>query len=226
MAAMDIEALRWRIAETIAWCTRRGPMPDVASATRLRTPELCPAGFSYVTDDDGYTSMEPSLGSLKSEGLMSVFEGVAARAGMLRTDNIYPSAPAHDLAGGRLLCYAPYENLAEGVEEQETQGYFDLEAVPPWDTWICFVDEPSRLHARPQGQDSWYNPFLISWVPPDLVSIVEEGGRNTSTTYALAWADELDSAFFAQLRAANVLPPITHADDPTGERHTSGDSTA
>lgn len=203
--ALNMDALKWRLAETIAWCTRHGSMPDAASAAiELRTPELCPRGFIYSTDEYGYADLDPSLGSQESRALTDVVEEVAKlRVDQLELGNIHPLAPAQHLAGGRLLCYAPYENLAEGVEEQETQGYFDVRAVPPWDTWLWFAAQQTRLQKRPFGQEFWYETYLISWVPPELVDIVDMGSR-TSTTYALAWADELDSELLAHLRAANI----------------------
>lgn len=203
---LDIDALKWRLAEAIAWCTRHGSMTDAASAvTKLRTPQLCPPGFTYMTDKHGYTHMEPSLGSQEPQALTDIVEAVARlRVDQLRLNNSYPLAPAQHLAGGRLLCYAPYENLAEGVEEQETQGYFDVDAVPPWDTWLWFVIEQTRLQKRPHGHEFWYDTYLVTWIPPDLIDVVDMGAVATSTTDALAWADELDSELLTQLRAANV----------------------
>jgi hypothetical protein len=67
--------------------------------------------------------MEPSLGGLGLELLTNAVEAVAKlRVEQLKLSDSYPLAPAQHLAGGRLLFYAPHENLAEGVEEQETQG--------------------------------------------------------------------------------------------------------
>ena len=179
-------------------------MTDAASAaTRLRTSQLCPTSFIYATDKYGYTCMEPSLGSQKPEALKEIVERVARlRADQLKLSNNYPLALAQHLAGGRLLYYAPYENLAEGVEEQETQRYFDVNAVPPWDTWLWFVTQQTREQNRPY---LWYDTYLISWVPPELVDVVDKGAVATSTTHALEWADELDSELFAQLTAANIL---------------------
>jgi hypothetical protein len=40
-----------------------------------------------------------------------------------------------DLTGGRLLAYFPDNNLACGVAEVESQGFFDTNNIPPYDTW-------------------------------------------------------------------------------------------
>jgi hypothetical protein len=147
--------------------------------------------------------MKPSLGFQEPEALKEIVEVLARlRADQLKLSNGYPMAPSQHLAGGRLLCYAPYENLAEGVEEQETQGYFDVNAVPPWDTWLWFVTQQTRELNRPY---LWYDSYLISWVPPELVDVVDKGAVATSTTHALEWADAVDSDLFTQLREANIL---------------------
>jgi hypothetical protein len=203
----NIDTLKWRLAEAIVWCTTRGSISDAAIAARnLRTPELCPPGFVYSKDNYGYTRMDPSLGSLKAGAFRNVVEEVATlRVRQLKVNNIYPLAPAQDLAGGRLLCYAPYENLAEGVEEQETQGYFDVEALPPWDTWLWFLDQQTQLGRPRHKQWHWYSTYMICWAPPELVDIVDKGAVGTSTTDALEWADDLDSDLFSQLREAGII---------------------
>jgi hypothetical protein len=150
--------------------------------------------------------MKPSLGSQEPGTLTRLVDEVAKlRADQLRRTGLYPSTRDLPLVGGRLLCYAPHENLAEGVEEQETQQYFDVHAVPPWDTWLWFTTQQTRLLKRPYGQEFWYDAYLISWVPTELVDVVDEGAVQTSTTHALEWADEMDSTLFAELRAAGIL---------------------
>ena len=208
-SSLNMDTLTWRLAETIAWSTRHGSITDAASAaTKLRTPQLCPTGFIYTTNIHGYTCMEPSLGSQKSEALKEVVERVAKlRADQLKLSNSYPLAPAQHLAGGRLLCYAPYENLAEGVEEQETQGYFDVNAVPPWDTWLWFVTQQAREQNRPY---LWYDTYLISWVPPELVDAVDKGAVATSTTHALEWADELELGAFRAASSHSAFGCCSH----------------
>jgi hypothetical protein len=204
-SAMNIDPSLWRIAETIAWCTQHGVLaePSIA-AYKLRTPELCPPGHCYARDEHGYTALEPSLGSLRPDALTMLVDEVAQlRASHLRASGLYPLRPASHLAGGRLLCYAPHENLAEGVEEQETKGYFDVQAVPPWDTWLWFTTQQTRLKSH-FGQEFWYRSYLISWIPPELKELVDEGAVQTSTTHALEWADKMESMLFARLRAVSM----------------------
>lgn len=57
---------------------------------------------------------------------------------------------------GRLLGFYPRETIFDGVSAEETGGFIDGTNTPPWDTWICMVDE-----------------LLISWVPPQMVEDVD-----------------------------------------------------
>jgi hypothetical protein len=63
-----------------------------------------------------------------------------------------------DASVGKLLLYAPAENLADGAARYASKGFFDVDNVPPWDTWVSF----SR-------------GILLSWVPPQLVPLAQSG---------------------------------------------------
>jgi hypothetical protein len=69
-----------------------------------------------------------------------------------------PTVVSSDLAGGRLLVYAPDENVEDGASLYLSKGYFDELDAPPWDTWVCYFDR-----------------HLISWVPPCLLDLVQAG---------------------------------------------------
>src|SRR6185437_8527110 len=60
--------------------------------------------------------------------------------------------------GGRLLLYVPSENLACGAAEASSNGFFDVNNVPPWDIWVQFSDGT-----------------LVSWVPPALIDVAQMG---------------------------------------------------
>jgi hypothetical protein len=80
------------------------------------------------------------------------------RATQLRLDHRYPADSLDDLAGGRLLQYSPDENLCDGAAQYSSKGFFDVDNVPPWDTWVCFVES-----------------YLVSWVPPQLMELASIG---------------------------------------------------
>ena len=80
------------------------------------------------------------------------------RAERLRHEGRYPRSILGGLGNGRLLEYVPEDNLFDGAARYASKGFFDVDNVPAWDTWICFF----------QGH-------LINWVPPQLLGLVNDG---------------------------------------------------
>lgn len=133
----------WRRAMEVARGVQSLPMPG---STYLRSPGLNPsAALDEVKDE--------------AQRQRIVEEVVKARAQLLRGSHTGIAwVETLDLAGGRLLLYFPAENLADGAAEVASGGVFDVNNVPPWDTWVAYT---SRT--------------LISWIPPWLESLVEDG---------------------------------------------------
>ncbi|HYP21020.1 MAG TPA: hypothetical protein VEY08_13180 [Chloroflexia bacterium] len=204
----DILAFRWRLAETIAWCEMRASVEDPRNS--LRTPALLPEGFIFTKTSDGYTTMEPRLGQKTVSELQVIVDTLAeTRAQLLRLEQRYPEAPANDLGGGRLLFYNPYDNLAETVEEVYSDGFFELHAIPPWDTWLYFIEADMPREARVPPWYHWHNKWLVSWVPGALIELAH-AGRMTSSTDAIRWAEDMDMTLLKQLREAGILSPQTN----------------
>jgi hypothetical protein len=107
------------------------------------------------------------------------------RAAFLRQRDAYPQSISSDLAAGRLLAYEPDENVTDGASRHQSKGYFDGDDAPPWDTWVCYVDRS-----------------LISWVPPALLNLVQEGVA-VNCVDCIHWIDEgfLDKLHPASSRA-------------------------
>jgi hypothetical protein len=80
------------------------------------------------------------------------------RAAQLRLEDRYPSPLLGHPDSGRLLLYAPNENLFDGAAQYTSKGFFDVNNIPPWDTWVCFFEK-----------------YLVSWVPPQLVELASQG---------------------------------------------------
>lgn len=133
------EVLLVRLSETIEWCSSRTDVS--APATCLRSLELSP---------------NPLAGS-PAEVVLSV---ACHRQVALRWPRLPPPA---DLAGGRLLAFAPSDSLSDGCAEQETGGFLNTENAPPWDTWIGVIREIT-------GRE-----YLLSWIPPAFVELVSLG---------------------------------------------------
>lgn len=139
--------LRPKITETKQWQNAMallkqirdslGPMDRV-----LRTPELKP---SFGLDEFGDDAL----------WAQAVTEVVARRS---RLTAGTPAEERDMSVGGRLLLYSPSENLACGAAEASSNGFFDVNNVPPWDIWIEFSEGT-----------------LVSWVPPGLLDVAQMG---------------------------------------------------
>jgi hypothetical protein len=72
---------------------------------------------------------------------------------------------------GRLLGYLPDENLADGAAEDSSEGFFDLNNMPPWGTWVGLAPKEVRMYVD-KGV-----PYrvLIAWVPRELVELAKRG---------------------------------------------------
>ncbi len=66
------------------------------------------------------------------------------------------------LEKGRLVVWMPDDIIPDGVGEIETKGYLDCYDMPPWETWVAYVD------GQPKER-----PHLVSWVPEPFVDPVQ-----------------------------------------------------
>ena len=107
--------------------------------TKLRSPELKP---SFGLDQFGDNALWAK----------AVAEVVAKRS------RLTAGKSAEKSAGGRLLLYSPSENLACGAADVRSNGFFDVNNVPPWDIWVDFSEGT-----------------LVSWVPPALLDVAQMG---------------------------------------------------
>jgi hypothetical protein len=191
----DLSELRIRLAETIAWSSARS-FPGVG---RLRTAELRPSLLGPLQSD--------TMGEWGDADIRrSVVETVAdERARLLHAAGGYPQKAYGDLAGGRLLLYAPDDNLFDGAAEFSSQGFFDVNNAPPWDTWVCYVRDSEQERQIWAGYER-YEAFsvLVSWVPPSLLKPAHEGIW-ANPEQCIAWADTVDCTFTRSLVAAGLL---------------------
>lgn len=133
--------------QTIAWCSPRVDSSDPAAS--FRSGRLRP----WV---------------LASDRAATVRHVLIHRAGLDRTVGLAePVSGIEDLGDGRLLAYFPDLNLFDGAAEDETRGFFDVENVPPWDTWTGLFHDDDGV-----GDLSVY---LVSWVPLVFLETVQRG---------------------------------------------------
>lgn len=145
---IQIDYLRRSLIETKAWCELTPIRPP---GTRFRSPELNPNG-----------NLDPVHHS------SSLVESVCRRRAELLKELKAPLP--HELGkNGQLLVFYPGLSLFDGAAELSSEGYFNSDNEPPWDTWVYFGETPPSL----EPED--YRFFLLSWVPDNYLSIVQRG---------------------------------------------------
>jgi hypothetical protein len=120
-------------------------------------------------------ALRPLAQSLAQSGAdhTAIVEQVAeARSQILRDSGVYSESQSSEPRTARLLLYAPQDNLACGTAEYLSLGFFDVDNVSPWDTWILMLGK-----------------YLVSWVPPQLVRLVQEG-LDVNPEQCILWAND------------------------------------
>ena len=166
-----IAILKVALGETVSWCSTR-PSVRLALAVDEADPSL-----------RSMRLLPPLFASSPNSAVFRVVESRWYALGSPRRD-----AGRVDLAGGRLLYYEPGRNLSDGAACLASGGLFDVENIPPWDTWLCFTDD---------GR-------LVSWVPPELVDRAA-AGIDVNPEMCIEWAADSSSLFSHLLRAEGIL---------------------
>jgi hypothetical protein len=188
-----------RLSEVISWCTRRPVASDPAYS--LRSPALRPnvvtaqAYAQALPDvaqfDRGERKPERSIPewrrwgwswSNQADGLpyelpwtTLVDELRVKRLKQLRAERIDPSRFADSLGNGRLLLYSPRENLYDGAACVYSEGLFDCDNIPAWDTWVCYTTVIQRDIPEWRLSPDETIEVLVSWIPPQLMDIARQG---------------------------------------------------
>lgn len=198
--------MRWfeqRLRETADWCARRADPARPDSC--LRTPALMPAGFRWPPrrylhpSAPGYAEDEARGWGLSdrhpSQDHGSVEQLAERRRELLAAESGWRDAYAA-LRGGRILAYDPGLNLFDGAAEQTSEGFFDVDNVPPWDTWLCFVLGPPWPAG---GQGSTWSTYLLSFIPQEFVACAADGIA-VNPEQCIVWASDLRTEFVQKLR--------------------------
>lgn len=91
-----------------------------------------------------------------------------------------------------MLIYFPDDDLADGAAEVESEGFFDINNAPPWDTWLAMVEDVGRRER---------NPYLLAWVPGELIHVAQRG-IDVNPEECILWLDNCDVAMRRILREA------------------------
>lgn len=160
-----------RLAETMAWCSRHARANYAGPSTR--TFDLRPP----IMAKRGYDLLEQLLAS-PAEARAAVEHVCAARRQALERlgTPVAPTGP--DLTGGRIL-YTTIDTDRCGCATGPSDGYFDLDDLPGWDTWFYHRDTGT------QGGS------IYCWVPPHLVELADDGLLTLPCENVL-WLQSLD----------------------------------
>ena len=164
-----------RISRWLAW-------GKIRQAAKIRCE-----GDDLMTTADVGSIVPPLRHQLRSEALRPLAQPLArsgadhiaiveqvteARSQILQQSGRRTNSQGFDLCGGRLMLFAPEDNLADGAAEYVSMGFFDVDNVPPWDTWITM-----------------FGKYLVSWVPPQVIRLVQEG-LDVNPEQCILWADD------------------------------------
>lgn len=183
--AAELRSLAYRtfpLYERISLISRVISWPRIRRATKIKAE----ADTLMAAADTG-SILPPLRQQLRSHALnpfaqffaQSVADhaGIVDRVAEVRSHVMQQSGRPSDpeilgRRGGRFLLFAPEENLSDGAAEYASLGFFDVDNVPPWDTWIAM-----------------FGKYLVSWVPPQLVRLVQEG-LDVNPEQCILWADD------------------------------------
>jgi len=160
-----------RIAEAAVWA--QGPLSNKSSirilkeklwcgepSSRLRSESLNPAALGAASFRDDQANI-PTLEAVEKlvyrrTELLRELEGDSSASAIRNT--------------GKLLLFTPNDSLSDGAATVASEGFFDVDNVPAWDTWLYF-DERT----------------LVSWVPPELIAKVQLG-IDVNPEGCISWA--------------------------------------
>jgi hypothetical protein len=139
--------LRPKITDTKQWQNAMALLKQIRDSLgpmdrKLRSPELKPR---FGVDEFGDDAL---WGKAVAEVVARRSRLTAGTSAEKRDTNVL----------GRLLLYTPSENLACGAAEASSNGFFDVNNVPPWDIWVDFSEGT-----------------LVSWVPLALLDVAQMG---------------------------------------------------
>jgi hypothetical protein len=191
--SIDIEGFRIRLAETIAWCTQGNFNPDFVvhrPALSLRSLILRPPGLR--------------ISSRLGVELQRIVNAVAEeRAYLVQAWSHKAVKPARDLAGGRLLlCTSATESIPDGYVSSASEGFYDDDDLPPWDTWLYYLESGKEA---PTTLRPGYQPeYLLSWVPAVCVGLAKVGVEEHFLD-CMRWATQVDIPLTRRLSEAGLL---------------------
>jgi hypothetical protein len=170
--------LRLILLEAVAWTSEHADPDDPAHC--LRSPPLAPYIFNdsrYHTVNDVVTARHLELEATgRVPRIGGRFDALVEVAALGLAD----VAPL--VSEGLLLVWERDTTIDDGAGQAETRGYLDESDMPPWDTWVAYVDGSSHPGC------------LVSWVPPPFIPAVDNAIQ-VNAYGALYWLRESNLPF-------------------------------
>jgi hypothetical protein len=180
--------LKGKAYRTLAPYEHAGRISRWLDRKKIRqTAEILCDGKQLMATADAGSILPPLRQQLRSEALrpfaqylgksgadhVAIMDQVEEkRFRILRDSGRYSESRSSGLRSGRLLPYAPQDNLSDGAAEYASMGFFDVDNVPQWDTWIVM-----------------FGKYLVSWVPSQLIRLVQEG-VDVNPEQCILWVDD------------------------------------
>jgi hypothetical protein len=169
-AARQLEA-----SSVFKWVTRKKVKTMMAEASQMlaeaRLDEIRPLAGQLRALDMKPPEEFRAAGQTEEQRVAIVESVCEVRAARLRELGKYPGAEQIELAGGRVLRCAYDENVSDGAAGYDSKGFFDVECVPPWETWVCYRGE------------------LIAYVPKILCGLAQRG-IEVDPVNCIRWVDK------------------------------------
>jgi hypothetical protein len=126
------EAILKVLAETATWCSDRS-----LRGTNLRSEELDPSAYLRMPPFNEF-NIDAWIVAKRESYQVAVAAINEKRLSLLRGSNIEVVASAMAQLTGKLLLYEPLETVTDGASEAASNGFFDGDDAPPWDTWFLY----------------------------------------------------------------------------------------
>lgn len=179
-------SLRCIVLEAMLWATPRANPKDPIRC--LRSAKLAPHLF------------EPS----RHETVFDVIwqrHIALEKAGLLGGEKWQLELPP-----GRLLAWERDSTVDDGVGESLTGGYLDSSELPPWDTWIAYIEQSPSIPQKSPYRSGGRNDVscLVSWVPGAFIDAVARAIK-ANANEALYWLSDSKLPIADVLRADKLL---------------------
>jgi len=158
------------LAEAASWCSHQQSLFH-----ELRSPKIDPSALLHHPDfPKTRESIQAWLQVRHSQYRQAVLQLTAQRSHFLSAMNAADLNRDAAQAKGQLLIYFPMETVGDAAAAESSNGFFDGEDAPPWDTWFWYSDGA-----------------ILSWISNDLSPRVQ-AGIDANPVDCIHWADWRD----------------------------------